>query len=75
MSCWQARPLKIAGIKRRLMLSIVRAGDELISSRNKGHGTRGSSLMTGFKGGGSGGKSEVKNGLKLSQRKNPEYVM
>ena len=41
----------------------------------KGTGPRGSSLMTGFKGGGFGGNSEVKNGLKLSQRKNPEYVM
>ena len=40
MSCWQARPLKTPRIKRRLMLSIVRAGDELISSRNKGHGTQ-----------------------------------
>lgn len=37
MSCWQARPLKTPRIQIRLMLSRVRAGDELTPSRNKGH--------------------------------------
>lgn len=76
VSCWKAHPLKTPRIKTRSLLSRGTAGDELTSSRNKGHVTQRFQPDDRNQRWGFGGKARGEEWPEtFTEKEDPEYVM